>query len=359
MRLTGTRLTERLGIRTGIIQAPMAGASNPDLVAAVSNAGGLGSLGAAPMPPEALERAVHAIRQQTDAPFNINLFHHSLEQFDGSLQPGPAQQALLRKYHDELSLDDIPSTGTVSGPFSEQLDVLIAAKVPIISLHFGIEADDVERIHSAGLKVLCTATTVQEAWMLDGMGVDVIIAQGAEAGGHRGTFIDYDKDSLVGTMALVPRVAESVSVPVVAAGGIMDGRGIVAALALGAEGAQMGTAFLGCAETGLPEAWHNKLRESEGNDTTVTSAVSGKPARGIRNRYINENEALGEPLLPYPQQYSLSGKLRKAAAQADNPDFLAMWSGQGVGMIQRGGAGQLIQRWESGVADLLGNADQT
>ena len=200
----------------------------------------------------------------------------------------------------------------------------------------------VARAHEAGAKVLCSATTVAEAKELEDMGVDAVIAQGSEAGGHRGTFtVDYRR-ALIGTMALVPQIVDAVSVPVIAAGGIMDARGVVASLALGASAVQLGTAFLGCPETPIGDAWRDSLNAAEAEATTVTEALSGKPARGIRNRYIDEVEALQEPLLPYPAQYSVSRDLRKAAAERGNPDFIAMWAGQGVGLIGRRAAADLV-----------------
>jgi len=220
------------------------------------------------------------------------------------------------------------------GPFDEQLDVLIEEKVPVISFHFGADAVAVEKAHAGGAKVLCSATTVAEAKLLEQAGVDVVIAQGGEAGGHRGTFsIDYEK-ALIGTMALVPQVVDAVNVPVVAAGGVMDARGIVACLALGACAAQMGTAFLGCPEMSVLDAWRASLHSAAAEDTMVTKAVSGRPARAISNRYIEEVEALGEALLPYPAQYSVSRDLRKSAAGRNDPGFMSMWAGQGVGLIR-------------------------
>ncbi len=189
---------------------------------------------------------------------------------------------------------------------------------------------------------MCSATTVTEARQLEDIGIDAVIAQGAEAGGHRGTFaMDY-RQALIGTLALVPQVVDAVSVPVIAAGGIMDARGLVACLALGASAAQLGTAFLGCPETPIGDAWRDTLHTAEAEATTVTEAMSGKPARGIRNRYIDEVEALDEPLLPYPAQYSISRELRKAAAERGSSEFIAMWAGQGVGLVRKRPAADLV-----------------
>ena len=329
------KILDLLGIEHPIIQAPMASATNPLVVAAVSNAGGLGSFGAAGTPPAKLRETVAAIRQGTGRPFNVNLFAAHTEEFDRDVRPGPRLAEKLAAYHAEFGLGAVPGPGPMFGPFDGQLDVLMAEKVPVISFHFGADPLAVEKAHSSGAKVLCSATTVAEAMALEDAGVDAVIAQGSEAGGHRGTFtIDYEK-ALIGTMALVPQVVDAVKVPVIAAGGIMDGRGIVACLALGASAVQMGTAFLGCPEMSLLDGWRTSLRRAAAEDTKVTKALSGRPARGIRNRYIEEVEALNETLLPYPAQYSLSRELRKWAAERDDSDFMSMWAGQGVGLISR------------------------
>ncbi len=297
----------------------MAGVGSAELVAAVSNAGGLGATGAAPMSPEDLRRHIREIREKTDKPFNINLFAPDSEQFDQSVTLGPKATSLLESYHAELGLGDLPEPRALFGPAEAQLEVLIEELVPLISFHFGVAADHVQRIHAAGLKVISSATTVEEASSLERLGVDAIIAQGAEAGGHRGTFIGDYREALIGTLALVPQIADAVKVPVIAAGGIMDARGIVACRALGAAGVQMGTAFLGCPEAGLPPLWLRELKAASPSRPTVTRVISGKPARGLNNRYISEMEALDEPLLPYSLQYSISGLLRKKAMDLGNP----------------------------------------
>lgn len=348
------KILDLLAIEHPIIQAPMASATNPELVAAVSNAGGLGSFGAAATPPDRLRATVKAIQQQTDRAFNINLFAADTENFDRSARPGPKLAAQLSAYHSEMGLAEIPEPGPMFGPAEEQLAVLIEQNVPVISFHFGIDAGTVAKARAGGAKVLCSATTVAEARTLEQAGVDAIIAQGAEAGGHRGSFAtdatDY-RNALIGTLALVPQIVDAVSVPVIAAGGIMDARGLVACLALGAAAVQMGTAFLGCPEAPIIDAWRQALHNASADHTTVTKALSGKPARGIRNRYIEEIEALGEPLLPYPAQYSVSRELRKTATERGDQRFLAMWAGQGVGLIQNKPAAQLVH-------DLAGEAQR-
>lgn len=338
------RILDLLDIEHPIIQAPMASATNPELVAAVSEAGGLGSFGAAGTPPDRLRATVQAIRQRTNRAFHINLFSADTENFDRAARPGPRLNARLAAYHSEQGLGAVPAPAPMFGPAEEQFEVLMEEGVTIISFHFGVDARLVDRAHAAGAKVLCSATTAAEARVLEDKGVDAVIAQGAEAGGHRGTFNSDYRQALIGTMALVPQVVDAVSLPVIAAGGIMDARGLVASLALGASAVQMGTAFLGCPEAPINDAWRVALQAADAEATTVTEAMSGKAARGIRNRYITEIEALNEPLLPYPAQYSISRELRKAAAERQDPGFIAMWAGQGVGLIQQRPAADLVNQ---------------
>ena len=347
------KVLDLLGIEHPVIQAPMASATNPDVVAAVSNAGGLGSFGAAGTPPAKLRETVTAIREETGRPFNINLFAAHTEQFDRDVRPGPRLADKLAAYHAEFDLGDVPVPVPMFGPFDGQLDVLIEEKVPVISFHFGADPLAVEKAHAGGAKVLCSATTVAEAIELEDAGVDAVIAQGSEAGGHRGTFtIDYET-ALIGTMALVPQIVDAVKVPVIATGGIMDARGIVACLALGASAVQMGTAFLGCPEMWVLDGWGASLHGAAAEDTKVTKALSGRPARGIRNRYMEEVEALNETLLPYPAQYSVSRELRKSATERDDTGFMSMWAGQGVGLIGNQPVAEFMQNLVNGSQKLI------
>jgi nitronate monooxygenase len=221
----------------------------------------------------------------------------------------------------------------------------------VVSFHFGVDADTIGKAHAAGAKVISTATTLAEARLLEDSGVDAIIAQGAEAGGHRGTFSADYRGAMIGTLALVPRIVDVVSVPVIAAGGVMDARGLVACLALGASAVQMGTAFLGCPEATVSEVWRDALEDAEAEDTCVTLAHSGKPARAIRSRYVEEVEALDEPLLPFPAQFALGRELRKAATSRGDARFPAHWAGQGVGLFRRVPAAELM-------ASLIAEAQQ-
>jgi nitronate monooxygenase len=348
------RILDLLDIEHPIIQAPMAAAATVELVGAVSEAGGLGSYGGAGDRPERLRNTVQAIRQRTNRAFNMNLFSSPAENYDRDARPGPRLSAQLEAYHAELGIGPVPEPRPLFGPVAEQFDVLVEEGVPVISFHYGADSALVARAHEAGAKVLCSATTVAEAKALEDIGVDAVIAQGAEAGGHRGTFtVDYRR-ALIGTMALVPQVVDAVSVPVIAAGGIMDARGVVASLALGASAVQMGTAFLGCPEASVPDAWRASLEAAQAQATTVTEAISGGAARGIRNRYVDEVEALDEPLLPYPAHYSLSIDLRRAAAKLGMADFIAMWAGQGVGLVRQRPAAELVDELVEESQKLLG-----
>jgi nitronate monooxygenase len=338
------RLLDLLDIEHPILQAPMAGSANPELVAAVSGAGAIGGFGAAGSSPGGLRSTIREIRALTDRPFNINLFNACTEEYDREARPGQRLNELLAIYHAEMKLGPVPEPIPLFGPAAAQLEVLLDEAVPVISFHFGVDARTVSRAHDGGARVLCSATTVSEAKSLEEAGVDAIIAQGAEAGGHRGTFEGDYRRALIGTLALVPRVVDEVSVPVIAAGGIMDARGVVACLALGASAVQLGTAFLGCPEANVANLWHDVLEAAEAETTTVTEAISGKPARAIRNRYIDELEAIDEPLLPYPAQFSVSRELRKEAARRGDPSFVAVWAGQGVGLIRRQPAAELVRQ---------------
>jgi nitronate monooxygenase len=339
------RLLDRFSIEHPILQSPMAGSATVELAAAVSNAGGLGGFGGAGASPDALRATVQQIRQLTDRPFNINLFDGKSETFDPSLRPSPALDQQLAGYHSELQLGPVPEPMALFGPVSHQLAVLIEERVPVISFHFGVDRDTVEQARSGGAVILSTATTVAEARILEANGVDAIIAQGGEAGGHRGTFEGNYRDALIGTMALVPRIVDEVEVPVIAAGGIMDARGIVAGLALGAAAVQIGTAFLGCPEARVPPVWRQALAEAEAEETTVTEVISGKPARGIRNRYVDELEKMSGEIMPYPAHYSMSRELRKEAVRRGDRDFAVMWAGQGVGLFRQEKAADLMAGW--------------
>ncbi|MEC9370146.1 MAG: nitronate monooxygenase, partial [Pseudomonadota bacterium] len=278
-------LTTRLGIRYPIIQAPMAGASTPALAIAVSTAGGLGSLGLAMHTQEALRNDCATV-SAAGAPYNANFFVHS-EPVDDPARAADAR-SLLAPYYRELGLGEVPDVVTATPSFNDtHLQAVLDLRPPVVSFHFGLpNADAFKAIKAAGLYTLSSATNVAEARELEARGVDAVIAQGFEAGGHRGTFSEPYERGHVGTLALVPQVVDAVSIPVIAAGGIGDGRGIAAALALGASAVQLGTAFLTCPESAAHPLYRRALNEARDDQTRITHAFSGRPARGLENRYL-------------------------------------------------------------------------
>ncbi|HZX00689.1 MAG TPA: nitronate monooxygenase [Bacilli bacterium] len=332
---------EVLGVQHPIVLAPMAGGpSTPELAAAVSNAGGLGSLGVAYLAPPAIRDAIAAVRRLSHRAFAVNLFVP--EPAAPDTERIPEIQALLAPYRAELGLPAPRLPDPLVIPFEDQLAVVLETRVPICSFTFGVPAAEVVRaLRDAGTLVVGTATHVEEARALERAGVDAIVAQGAEAGGHRGTFLGRAEDALIGTMALVPQVVDAVRVPVLAAGGIMDGRGVVAALALGACAAQLGTAFLACDEAGTDAHYRRALAESQDTSSTITRAFSGRAARGLRNRFVEEWEAR-EPA-PFPVQNVLTGDIRAAARRAGRPELVNLWAGQGSPRIRRVPAAELMR----------------
>lgn len=330
-----TILCEQFGIRFPIFLAGMAGGpSTPELTAAVSEAGGLGILGAAYMEPEAIRSAVRRIRELTAAPFGVNLFVY---------QPGDDNaritevQGELNKMRTHLGIP-MASGGELRTPhwLEKQLEVLLEEKVPVISTAFGIlPASFRHASKSSGLKVVTMATTVREALLAEESGCDAIVAQGREAGGHRGTFaLDvHPMGANIGTMALVPQIVDRVKIPVIAAGGIMDGRGLAAALALGAQGVQMGTRFLTAVESGTNAAYRKALLASDEESTVLTKAFSGRPARGIDNAFIQQWDASGIAPLEFPTQNTATRDIRNAASKQQQADYLSLWAGQGTRML--------------------------
>ncbi len=309
--------TSRLGVEHPIIQAPLAGGGDtPALVAAVAEAGAFGFIGAAYLTPAQIGEVSAAVRKRTARPFGINLF----------------------------------AAGGL--PFDEQLAAALESGASAFSFTFGIlPARSIDAIKARGMLLFGTATTVEEAVALERAGVDAVVTQGSEAGGHRGTFAGEGQEAdfqagMVGTMALVPQVVDAVTVPVIASGGIMDGRGIAAALVLGASAVQMGTAFLTTDEAGIPDAYKQAILGAREHQTRLTRAFSGRPARGIVNRFMTEVEGAGAApaILPFPLQNALTRPLRTAAATQGRAEFLSLWAGQGLGLARRQPAAELVAR---------------
>ena len=338
-----TELKDRLGIRYPIVQAPMAGSSTPSLAIAVSEAGGLGSLGLAMHTQEALRKDCTTVSEATAAPYNANFFVH-YEPVDDPERANNTR-SLLAPYYRELGLGEVPDVVTPAPSFNEtHLQAVLDLRPPVVSFHFGLPGDDAfKAIKAAGLFTLSSATNVAEARELEARGIDAVIAQGFEAGGHRGTFSEPYERGHVGTLALVPQIVDAVSIPVIAAGGIGDGRGIAAALALGASAVQLGTAFLTCPESATHPIYRRALNEARDDQTRITHAFSGRPARGLENRYLREMTG-HEGIYPdFPILNTLTGPLRKASANQNNPDFMSLWSGQSAAMSRNLPASELIQ----------------
>lgn len=348
-----TPFSRQLGLRLPLIQAPMAGGpSSQELVAACSAAGALGSFGFAYTQPEEMKRQVAWVRERTQAPIGINLFV--------SPQPGgiphEAQQGILRSlsaWYAELGL---PAPQPADPPYAPDLEAQLAMVAELKPAVFTTHLADlpetwVQRLKSADIVVGGSATGVGEAKRLESLGFDFVVAQGGEAGGHRGTWSRDPSDAMTGTIALTRMLVRSVKLPVVAAGGIMDGEGIAAVLALGAQAAQLGTAFLPCPECGAPEVHKRAVLEAREDETRITEKFSGKPARGIANRFMKEAAAF--PQIAFPAQNALTGKLRQASAKAGKPDFYALWAGQGVAMARALPAAALVAALERETIEAL------
>lgn len=328
--MSGVDFLKRVGIKIPIIQAPMGGGlTTPELVAAVANAGALGSLAAAYLSPQQMLDEVQRIRALTNKPLNINLFAGGYKS-DAVSDPRP-MLSILAEVHETLGLPAPVLPSLPPDPFPSQLEAVLEARPEIFSFTFGIpSAASMKRLHEQGILILGTATTVEEARALEKAGVAALVAQGAEAGAHRGTFLGSFESSMIPTLDLVRAILPAVEVPVIASGGLMDGRDIARAFALGASAVQLGTAFLPCPEAGTPDAYRRALLSARTDATVITRAFSGRPARGLGNAFIDKLQGKENSILPYPLQNILTRSMRSAAAKAGNADFLSLWAGQGV-----------------------------
>jgi nitronate monooxygenase len=322
-------INELLGTTLPIIQAPMAGVQDTALAAAVCNAGGLGSLPCATLALEALEEEVSKLAAQTDRPFNLNFFCHRPATANEAQQS--AWLASLAGYFAELNIDPpAPTSRPARQPFgAETLAVLQRLQPAVVSFHFGLpDAEWVKQIKEWGSKVFSTATTVEEAVWLADNGADAIIAQGLEAGGHRGSFLSEDMSAQCGTLSLVPKICAEVSQPVIAAGGIAGPEGVAAAIALGAAAVQVGTSFLLCPEARTSALHRAALKSPAAQHTAVTNVFTGRPARGIVNRLIREVGPMAASAPPFPWAANAVSALRQATEPVGNSDFMPLWSGQ-------------------------------
>lgn len=323
-------LAERLGTRFPLIQAPMAGVQLHALAVAVSEAGALGSLPAAMLTPATLRDELLALRAKTARPFNLNFFCHAEPPPDAAAEA--AWLDALRPYYDEFGIDASKvAAGASRAPFGEEAALLVEQFRPsVVSFHFGLPPPALlDRVHRAGAFVLASATTVDEARWLEAHGADAVIAQGLEAGGHRGSFLSDELSRQLGTFALLPQVKQALRVPVIAAGGIADAAGVAAAMALGADGVQIGTAYLLCDETTTTPIHRAALRSGAAAHTAVTNLFTGRPARGIVNRVIRELGPLrGVPHPAFPRSAAALAPLRAAAEARGSGEFSPLWSGQ-------------------------------
>jgi nitronate monooxygenase len=337
---------ERLGIEFPIIQAPMAGVSTPQLAAAVSNAGGLGSLGIGASTADQARKMIEEARSLTRGPFNVNVFCHLPAQRDAEreaawlrhlaplfAEAGSVPPVVLNEIYSTFIEDD------------SVFELLIDLRPAVVSFHFGLPpADRIRALREAGIVTMASATSPREAALIEQAGIDAIVAQGIEAGGHRGVFDPEAVDERLSTAVLVRLLVERTKLPVIAAGGIMDGQGIRAALDLGAAAAQLGTAFILCPESAANASYRANLKSERTATTRLTSVLSGRPARGMVNRLIAFGEAPGSPLpAPYPVAYDAAKQLNAAAAKLGNHEFAAHWAGQGAPLARELPAAQLVQ----------------
>jgi len=346
--IVGENLLLELGVRNPIVLAPMGGGpGTPELAAAVSNAGGLGSLAAAYWAPEEIIQSIRRTQALTGRPFAVNLFAGGYAA-DAKADPAPMLE-LLSRIHETLGLPSPALPVLPPDPFREQLEAILEARPAVFSFTFGIPGRDVfSLLRARGIAILGTATTASEARLLVEAGVDAVVAQGAEAGVHRGTFAVPFEAAMVPTLHLVREIAAFA--PVIASGGIMDGRDLATMLAQGAIGAQLGTAFLTCPESGAAPAYKQALLRAASDTTVITRAFSGRPARGLANAFSGLLAANESGILPYPLQNALTRPMRVAAAAQGNTELLSLWAGQGVARSRQMPAGELV-------ATLLGESE--
>lgn len=352
-----TRVASALGIEYPIIQGPLGGLSTQRLTATVSNFGGLGSFGAHGLSPSAIGEVIAEIRELTAKPFAVNLWVSMEDEGAGNSGREEFERSLthLAKHIEALGAALPQYKPYVPVRFEHQARVLLDAKVPVFSFIVGIPPQEIlDECRTQGIVTIGTATTPPEAIALEQAGVDVIVASGFEAGGHRGSFLLSAEESLTGTFSLTPQVVDAVSVPVVAAGGIADARGILAAFALGAEGVQIGTAFLASEESGANSHHRNMLLSGKAHTTALTKGFTGRLARGIRNQLLDELNGPGVQILPYPLQRFLVRNLSVPAEKAARPEWLPLWAGQSASLSRESDAKVLLQTLVSEIVDIAG-----
>jgi nitronate monooxygenase len=348
------RLRDLIGITIPIIQAPMVGAAFADMASAVSEAGGLGSLACTLLTPAQMREEIGLIRKQTARPVNLNFFCHQSPSLQAETETRWKKR--LEVYYRELGVDPLETTPSSDrAPFDASACEVIEEFAPeVVSFHFGLpEKALVDRVKATGAKILSSATTVDEACWLEERGCDAIIAQGFEAGGHRGMFLGKDVSTQVGTMALVPQIVDAVNVPVIAAGGIADARGIVAAFALGASAVQLGTAYLFCPEARISPVHRQMLRCSREDQTALTNVFTGRPARSIVNRLIRELGPMCAEAPDFPLAARAVMPLRRRSEVKGSGDFLPLWSGQAARLGTELPAGELTRKLAAAARERL------
>ncbi len=341
-------LLDLLSIHYPIIQAPMAGGvSTPLLAAEVSEAGGLGMIGAGYLNPNETRKQIREVKSRTIKPFGVNLFIPE-KTFWAEGETRKAYDA-LEAFRFKLGVESSYSTSSADH-YKEQLEIIIEEGAPICTFTFGLPSDEeIQLLKEKNIVLIATATTVEEAKLAERKGMDAVVVQGSEAGGHRGTFLHTMEEGLVGLISLVPQAADRVNIPLIAAGGIMDSRGINAVLCLGAQAAQLGTAFLTCKESGANPVHKKAVLSATEEQTVVTKVFSGKYARGIYNNFIKEMEEADAAVAPFPIQNSFTGGIRKEAARQNNPGYMSLWSGQSPRLSRDVSAFELMQSLVAGL----------
>jgi nitronate monooxygenase len=339
------RLLDLLNLEIPIIQAPMAGSDSVALARSVSSTGALGSLACALLSPDDVREAVRRLRQEIRRPFNLNFFCHTMEAPDSGATE--RWKRFLRPHYERLGLDieSLPESRPRL-PFNDEMCAVVEEVRPeVVSFHLGLPNPNlVVRLKRHGIKILSSATTVREAKWLESRGCDAIIVQGIEAGGHRGMFLESNLASQLGLFALLPQVKDAVSVPVIAAGGIADARGVIAALALGASGVQLGTAYLFCPEANVSPLYRRALEQAADRGTALTNLFTGRPARGILNRYLQESGPMSDAAPAFPYAATLVAPLRAASEQAASLDYMQLWAGQAAGLAKSMPADQFTRK---------------
>ncbi|MDG5472279.1 nitronate monooxygenase [Jeotgalibacillus sp. ET6] len=339
-------LTEKLGIKYPIIQAPMAGGiTTTELVAAVSNEGALGMIGAGYMTPSSLSKQIKAVKEKTRNPFAVNLF----VPVPYAASKGEVEDAykVLKPYREKLGLGEeeiaAPEYERDVQTFQDSIEVIVEEEVAICSFTFSLPDQRViERLKEAGVVLIGTATTVEEAKAVEKSGMDMVVVQGSEAGGHRGHFLRKNEESMIGLMSLIPQAVDHVAIPVIAAGGIADGRGAKAVHVLGGAAVQIGTAFLTCRESGANPAQKEAILRTGEEQMVMTRAFSGKWARGIQNQFIHEMSDFQVDVPAFPIQNALTKDIRRAASQQMNTEYMSLWSGQSPRMAKEQTVRELI-----------------